>query len=140
MVAATAQLDARSTATPPQKSTGKVRLMSLDRLDGRTIACRRARELVSSLQADLGGTDHLSEGTKQLVRRAAVLGVFIENSEAAWLAGQEVALGDYLSAVNSQRRVLTTIGLERHQRDVTPSLADIADEIAAEEAEREAAE
>jgi hypothetical protein len=98
------------------------------------VACRRARELVSSLQADLGGSDHLSEGTRQLVRRAAVLGVFIENSEAAWLAGHEVALGDYLSAVNSQRRVLTTIGLERRQRDVTtPTLEEIADEIAAEE-------
>ena len=140
MPAATAQLNARSTAAPPQKSTGKVRLLSLDRLDGRTIACRRARELVSSLQADLGGTDRLSEGTKQLVRRAAVLGVFIENSEAAWLAGQEVALGDYLSAVNSQRRVLTTIGLERRQRDVSPTLEEIADEIAAEEEAAAAAE
>jgi hypothetical protein len=107
--------------------------MSLDRLDGRTIACRRARELVSSLQADLGGTDRLSEGTRQLVRRAAVLGVFIENSEAAWLAGQEVALGDYLSAVNSQRRVLTTIGLERRPRDVPhQSLEEIAAELEAE--------
>jgi hypothetical protein len=107
--------------------------MSLDRLDGRTIACRRARELVSSLQADLGGTDRLSEGTKQLVRRAAVLGVFIENSEAAWLAGQEVALGDYLSAVNSQRRVLTTIGLERRAREVTPSVAEYVANTAADE-------
>jgi hypothetical protein len=134
MVAATAQIDARSTATPPQKSTGKVRLMSLDRLDGRTIACRRARELVSSIQADLGGIDQLSEGSRQLVRRAAVLGVYIENCEAQWLAGQEVALGDYLSAINSQRRVLTTIGLERRARDVTtPTLEEIADEIAAEE-------
>jgi hypothetical protein len=108
--------------------------MSLDRLDGRTIACRRARELVSSIQADLGGIDQLSEGSRQLVRRAAVLGVYIENCEAQWLAGQEVALGDYLSAINSQRRVLTTIGLERRARDVTtPTLEEIADEIAAEE-------
>jgi hypothetical protein len=113
-----AQLDARSPATPPQKSKGMARLLSLDRLDGRTIAARRARELVEAIEADLGGADRLSEGTKQLTRRAAVLGVFIENSEAAWLAGQEVALGDYLSAINSQRRVLTTIGLSRVPRDV----------------------
>ena len=131
MVATTAQIDARSPATAPQKSTGRVRLLSLDRLDGRTIACRRARELVSSIQADLGGSDQISEGTKQLTRRAAVLGVYIENCEAQWLAGQEVALGDYLSAINSQRRVLSTIGLERRQRDVSPTLEEIADEIAA---------
>src|ERR1035437_8448044 len=112
MAANTAQLDARSTAAPPSKSTGKVRLLSLAELDGRTVACRRARELVEAIEADLGGADRLSEGSRQLVRRAAVLGVFIENSEAAWLAGQEVALGDYLSAINSQRRVLTTLGLK----------------------------
>ena len=44
-------------------------------------------------------------------------------------------MGGYLAAINSQRRVLATIGLERRKRDVTPSLADIAAEI---EAEREA--
>src|SRR5665213_3619823 len=133
MPADTAQINARSAATPPQKSAGKVRLLSLDQLDGRTVACRRARELVSSIQADLGGSDQLSEGTRQLVRRAAVLGVFIENSEAAWLAGQEAALGDYLSAIDSQRRVLSTIGLERRARDVThQSLEEITDELEAE--------
>jgi len=65
-----------------------------------------------------------------------VLGTYIESCEAQWLAGQEVALGDYLAAINAQRRVLSTVGLERRQRDVTPSLADIAEEI---EREREEA-
>jgi hypothetical protein len=106
------------------------RLLSLDRLDGRTIAARRARELVEAIEADLGGADRLSEGTKQLARRAAVLSVFIENSEASWLAGQEVQLGDYLSAVNSQRRVLTTIGLERRQREI-PTLDEHLAKLAA---------
>jgi hypothetical protein len=125
-----AQLDAKSTSTPPQKSAGKVRLLSLDRLDGRTIACRRARELVDAIEADLGGGDRLSEGTRQLVQRAAVLGTFVESCEAQWLAGQEVALGDYLSAINSQRRVLTTIGLSRVPRDV-PTLAEHLARLAA---------
>jgi hypothetical protein len=49
-----------------------------------------------------------------------VLGAFIESCEAKWLGGEAVALADYLAAINSQRRVLATIGLERRARDVTP--------------------
>ena len=60
----------------------------------------------------------------------AVLGTFVESCEAQWLAGQEVALGDYLSAINSQRRVLTTIGLSRVPRDV-PTLAEHLARLAA---------
>ena len=103
--------EAQNTHDAPPKTGGKMRLLSLDRLDGRTIACRRACELVEALQVDLGGADSLSEGTRQLVQRAAVLGTFIESCEAQWLGGAQVELGDYLSAINSQRRVLTTIAL-----------------------------
>ena len=39
----------------------------------------------------------------------------------------------YQRTANSLRRLLEAIGIERRQRDVSPSLADIADEIAAEE-------
>jgi hypothetical protein len=38
---------------------GKVRLRSLDDLDNRTAAARRARDLVADLEADLGGGDRL---------------------------------------------------------------------------------
>ena len=41
---------------------GKLRLVSLGAIDGRTTAAKRARELVSSMEADLGGADRLSEG------------------------------------------------------------------------------
>jgi len=113
----------RRAATPPKgtgKSTGKVRLLSLASLDGRTMAARRARELIEAIERDLGGADRLSEGARQLVQRAAVLGAFIESCEAKWLGGEDVPLADYLAAINSQRRVLATIGLERRARDVTP--------------------
>ncbi len=110
--------------TPPPKgagkSTGKSRLLTLGSLDGRTMAARRARELIDAIERDLGGADRLSEGARQLVQRAAVLGAFIESCEAKWLGGEAVPLGDYLAAINSQRRVLATIGLERRARDVTP--------------------
>ena len=71
--------------------------------------------------ADLGGADRLSEGSRQLVQRAAVLGAYIENCEARWLGGEVVDLSDYLAAINAQRRVLATIGLDRRARNVTPA-------------------
>jgi hypothetical protein len=51
-----------------------------------------------------------------------VLGAYIESCEVKWLGGEAVDLADYLAAINSQRRVLATIGLERRARDVTPDL------------------
>jgi hypothetical protein len=96
----------------------------LGHLDGRTAAARRARELIEAIELDLGGSDHLSEGSRQLVQRAAVLGTFIESCEVQWLGGVAVDLADYLAAINSQRRVLATIGLERRAREVTPSVND----------------
>jgi hypothetical protein len=74
-------------ADPPQKAGGKLRLLTLGHLDGRTAAARRARELIEAIELDLGGSDHLSEGSRQLVQRAAVLGTFIESCEVQWLGG-----------------------------------------------------
>lgn len=99
------------------KKPGKLRIISLNDLDGRTIAARRARDVIQAITTDLGGVDLLSEGSKQLVRRAALLSVYLESCETRWLAGEEVPLNDYLAAVDRQRRVLTALGLERRARD-----------------------
>ena len=73
-------------------------LLTLDAIDGRTSAAKRARELMATIEADLGGADRLSEGSRQLVQRAAVLGTYIENCEAMWLAGETVGLASYTPA------------------------------------------
>jgi hypothetical protein len=99
---------------------GKARLLTLDVLDGRTAAYAAARRLVETLSTDLGGDDRLSEGERQLVTRAAMTGAIVADFEARWVAGEPVPLGDYLSAVNVQRRVLATLGLQRRARDVSP--------------------
>ena len=125
LAADTAEVEPRSTSETPPKASGKLRLLTLGHLDQRTAAARRARELIDAIEADLGGGDRLSEGSRQLVQRAAVLGTFIESCEAQWLGGTAVDLADYLAAINSQRRVLATIGLERHAKDVSPTLSDI---------------
>jgi hypothetical protein len=107
------RLQSRSHAERPPK----LRLITLEDLDGRTIAARRARELIESIATDLGGHDMMSEATKQLVMRAAILSVFLESTETKWLAGEQVELDSYLAAVDRQRRILTTLGLERRTRD-----------------------
>jgi hypothetical protein len=80
-------------------------------------------EIIAAIETDLGGADRLSEGERQLVQRAAVLGAFIENCEATYLRNEDVELADYLAAINAQRRVLATLGLRRVPKDVTPNLS-----------------
>jgi hypothetical protein len=102
----------------------RVRLLTLDELDGRTSAARLVRELIASIENDLGGADALTEGQRQLVQRAAVLGAMIEDSETRWIGGAEFDAAAYLAQINAQRRVLATIGLERRARNVTPSIGE----------------
>ena len=113
-----AEIEPRS--EPP--AAPKVRLLTLDSLDGRTASARLVRDLVATFASDLGGEDHLTEGVRQLVQRAAVLGAMIEDNEARWITGDKFDVPEYLAAINAQRRVLATIGLERRTRDVTPDL------------------
>jgi hypothetical protein len=109
-------------------------LKTLDQLDGRTVASRRAFELIRAIGRDLTGDDdasQLTEGTKQLIQRAAILGAMIESNEALWLGGDKVDLASYFMALNVQRRILVTLGLERRSpKDITPpTLDEIAQEI-----------
>ena len=97
---------------------------TLDELDGRTHAAQHAKELVSRLVVDLGGSQQVTVGRHELIKRAAVLGALIEDCEVRWLRKEPVEINEYLAAINAQRRVLVTIGLERRARDVT-SLGDI---------------
>jgi hypothetical protein len=97
---------------------GKARLVTLDGLDARTAAAKAARHLIETLSSDMGGDDQLSVGQRQLVHRAALCGAIIADFEARWVAGQTIPLNEYLSAVNVQRRVLATLGLERRAKPV----------------------
>jgi hypothetical protein len=101
-----------------KKLPGKARLLTLDALDGRTVAARAARDLARSITADLGGDDNVSAAQAELVRRAALLGAYLEDAEARWLAGDDVDVPAWLSAVDRQRRTLMALGLERKARPV----------------------
>jgi hypothetical protein len=119
--AETQPLEAGYTVDLPPKASGKntdkVRLLTLSHLDGRTTAARRVRELIEAFGRDLGGAGQLSEGARQLIQRAAVLGAYIEHCEAQWLGGVAIDLADYLQVINAQRRVLASIALERRSYD-----------------------
>jgi hypothetical protein len=99
-------------------------MITLDHLDRRTNASRRAFELIETLERERGGADHITEAERQLCQRAAVLGTILEDHETRWIAGEAIDLSGYLTAVGAQRRVLLSLGLHRQApRDVTPSLS-----------------
>jgi hypothetical protein len=105
---------------PAEPSSGKLKLVTFESLDGRTVAARRVREIVDSISSDLGGD--LTEGQRQLVRRASLLATILESSETKLLIGEPVDLSTYLSAVDRLRRVLTALGIERRSRDVSATM------------------
>ncbi len=128
----------RAPARPRRSRTrqGKLRLLTLDQLDARTAAAQGARQLIEQLIVDMeAGGRELTVGERQLATRAAMLEAVIGDFETRWVAGEQIALGDYFAAVNVQRRVLATLGLERRARDVTPSLDQIKAEILQERAD-----
>ena len=86
------------------------------------MTARRFKDLTEFLASDLGGADRLSQGELQLIRRAALLSAEAEKLEAEWSRGEKFDLLAYCTSANALRRILETIGLERRQRDVTPSL------------------
>jgi hypothetical protein len=112
--------------------------IALATLDGRTLPARRAREVVLTIERDLGGSDQLSEGERLLLQRAAVLTAIIEGYETEWFEGKPVDFPVLMMLHNGQRRALQAIGLKRVPRDVSPTLDDIAREHNAREVEADA--
>jgi len=107
----------------PRNAAGKVKLLNLDSLDGRTRAAREAQILISELYADLGGVENLSGAQKALCQRAGVLAAMLADSEARFLSGQPVDLALHGNLCCRQRRVLETLGLSRAAKVVTPNRA-----------------
>jgi hypothetical protein len=75
---------------------------------------------------DLGGADILSEGQKQLARRAATLCIACEKLEGEAAAGRDINLDTYGQMVDRLGRAFHRLGLKRQARDVTPSPLEYA--------------
>jgi hypothetical protein len=109
----------------------KAKLATLDQLDGRTVAAKQAREVISSIEADLGGPESISTARRALIENAAVLGAVVQDMGARWIGGEEVDLNLYSMLSNTRRRLLESIGLDFRAKDITPSIDQIAAEIEA---------
>ena len=84
---------------------------------------RRFRDIIDMYASDHGGSDHLSEGRRSILRRIACLQVELEILETRFaLAGgaQPADLDLYQRVTGSLRRLLEAIGLDKVPRDVTP--------------------
>ncbi len=100
------------------------RLFAPETVDGRSVAARRFHDILQQIHADLGGADLLSEGQRQLCRRAATMSMHCELMEAEAVAGRAFDIDCFGQLTDRLGRCLQRLGLERKARDVTPSLQD----------------
>jgi hypothetical protein len=87
---------------------------------GDTAWARRFRDVLVEIISDLGGLDVLSEGQKQLARRAATLCITCERLEGKAAAGEDIDLAQYGMLTDRLGRTFARLGLKRRPRDVTP--------------------
>jgi hypothetical protein len=99
--------------------------------DGRSATARRLKDLVEDIAADLGGKDHLSQGQRQLIRRAAMLSAESERMEALAARG-EAEFDIYLYGMICDRlgRLFGRLGLERKARPVNDGSQALAEYFA----------
>lgn len=123
---------ARKQSTPPLSSLRSAisngSALFVERFDQRSAWARRLRDLISDHLSDLGGNEAVSQAEKVLVRRAAMLALQAELMEQRFAlneGGEASAkqLETYQRVTNTLRRTLEALGLQRRQRDVTPTLS-----------------
>jgi hypothetical protein len=101
--------------------TNGSRLFAVAGLDGRTQTARRFRDLIEIWTNDLGGPELLSEGQRQLIRRAASLSIMAESIEADLARDMAFDVTVYGTVCDRLRRICESLGLERKIKDVSPS-------------------
>src|SRR6516165_11441939 len=114
------------------------RVLRKGHLDGRTSAAKLFDQLTGAIEADLGGADQLSAIERNLVQAFAGAAVTLHHLNARLMAGHEINLAQHAQAVTAMVRVASRLGLQRRQKDIGPSLADIIAQDEAEEAARAA--
>jgi hypothetical protein len=80
---------------------------------------RRYRDIVAGHVSDLGGRAMLSEAEISLIKRVSTLELECEQAEGKLSMGQEIDLDLYQRMLNSLRRALETLGIERRAKTVT---------------------
>lgn len=124
MQTGTAPVQTSNTVPPATTRYGKVKLRTLDDVDQRTAMYQRMVQLRDAYRSDLGGDP--TTGQDAIVQRIVCLQAWAEDAEAQYLQTGALDIATHTTATNALRRLLADIGLERRQRDVTPSLAEYA--------------
>jgi hypothetical protein len=99
---------------------------------------RRFHDLILGHIHDIsagGGANALSAAQLGLIRRAAAIECELERLDAMLSRGEAVDMDSYARVSGHLRRMWETLGLERRQRDVTPTLGDLIHQD--QEADRE---
>ena len=94
------------------------RLFAVAGVDGRSLTARRFRDLIEEISNDLGGPAVLSEGQRQLIRRAASLSIMAESIEADMARDMAFDVTVYGTIADRLRRLFETLGLERRAKPV----------------------
>ncbi len=109
----------RSVLQRSRVTNGSALFLSVESLSPQSQAGRRFADLYDLLCQDAGGFDSLTEGQRQLCRRAATLSLHAEMIEARLVAGQAAPeeLDSYPRITMALGKVLTLIGLKRPVAD-----------------------
>jgi hypothetical protein len=103
---------------------GKIRLLTLDDLDGRTRARQRAEELREHLISERGGAGQIDIMRMAHIDTWTVMTAIIEDQLTRYMRGDPtVEMTSVATQVNARRREGEVIG-EPEPRDVTPSLGE----------------
>jgi hypothetical protein len=92
---------------------------------GDTKWARRFRDVLDQIIADLSGPVGLSEGQRQLARRATTIAIACERLEGEAAAGNEIDLEVYGTLTDRLGRCFARLGLKRQTRDTGLTLSDI---------------
>jgi hypothetical protein len=101
---------------------------------GNTAWARRFADVLAEIISDLGGSDRLSEGQRQLARRCATIAIACERMEGEAAAGEKIDLDAFGQLTDRLGRAFQRLGLRRTARDVTPNVHDYLRSVAEEEA------
>ena len=86
---------------------------------------RRFRDVLFEIISDIGGSDTLSEGQRQIARRCATLAIECERMESAAASGNEIDVDRYGQMTDRMGRAFQRLGLRRQARDATLSLGEM---------------
>ena len=105
----------------------KPQLATRAELDKRTNAAKVFARLVTAIEQDLGGANHLSTIERELIEGFAGAALTTRGLNVKIALGEEISPTELSTCVSTLTRVAQRLGLQRRSKDV-PSLSDLLQE------------